>query len=38
MADTMRALVIEQVGETAVMEKPIPSPGPRRRWSRRRRR
>lgn len=28
MTDTMRALVIERVGSTAVVEKPIPEPGP----------
>ncbi len=28
MSDTMRALVFKQIGETAVMEKPIPQPGP----------
>jgi isopropanol dehydrogenase (NADP+) len=28
MADTMRAFVFKQIGETAVMEKPIPEPGP----------
>ncbi|MFC5211641.1 NAD(P)-dependent alcohol dehydrogenase [Pseudonocardia sulfidoxydans] len=28
MADTMRALIIERVGSTAVVEKPIPEPGP----------
>lgn len=28
MTETMRAFVIKQVGETAVVEKPIPEPGP----------
>ena len=28
MADSMRAFVIKQVGETGVVEKPIPEPGP----------
>ena len=28
MSDTMRAFVIKQVGETGVMDKPIPTPGP----------
>lgn len=28
MAETMRAFVIKQVGETGVVEKPIPQPGP----------
>lgn len=28
MTDTMRALIIKRVGETAVVDKPIPEPGP----------
>src|SRR6201991_1355891 len=28
MSETMRAFVIEEVGSTAVVEKPIPTPGP----------
>ncbi len=28
MTDTMRALIIERVGATAVVDKPIPEPGP----------
>jgi hypothetical protein len=30
MPETMRAFVIKKVGETAVVEKPIPNPAPRR--------
>ncbi|GAA4560923.1 hypothetical protein [Pseudonocardia xishanensis] len=28
MSQTMRAFVIEEVGRTAVVEKPVPEPGP----------
>ena len=28
MSSTMRALVFKEIGKTAVMEKPIPEPGP----------
>ena len=38
MPDTMRAFVMKKVGETEVVEKPIPTPAPRRRSSGRRRR
>ena len=28
MTETMRAFVIKKVGETGVVEKPVPEPGP----------